>query len=140
MSFIKTGFTLAVGVVVGIAIKSIKDMEKDVVMLNNAKRQEKDIIALLDGRYYQKVEYAIVTLTMDVLHEKENKQQLWEEGISAVVYGQCLVELNASHYSDHIKAEVAKELDVLFERFKECRLESESFSLPLFLRLLATPL
>lgn len=113
MSFIKTGFTLAVGVVVGIAIKSIKDMEKDVVMLNNAKRQEKDIIALLDGRYYQKVEYAIVTLTMDVLHEKENKQQLWEEGISAVVYGQCLVELNASHYSDHIKAEVADRKSVV---------------------------
>lgn len=122
MSFIKSTLLLAVGVIGGIAIKSIYDIEKDQAAEDYAKQQDQEIIKLLASNYRSKIEYALVQLTRDCVMDQKNKAVMWEEGIREVIYDICLPDLEKSNYSPWIKAEVKKELDRLFEDFKVCKL------------------
>ncbi|QBJ02788.1 hypothetical protein MZD04_gp262 [Pseudomonas phage Psa21] len=126
MSFVKISLALVVGVIGGvaggIAIKSIHDLEKDQVAKSHARYQEQEIINLLNARYRSMVEYSLAELTADWARATEDKERLWEHGISAVVYGKCFAELQDSHYSFHVKGVVSRELDKLFEEYKVCKL------------------
>lgn len=122
MSFIKSTLLLAVGVIGGIAIKSIYDIEKDQMAEDYAKQQDHEIIKLLSRNYRLKIEYALVRLTRECVMDQANKASLWEEGIREVIYDTCLPDLEKSNYSPWIKEEVKKELDQMFEDFKVCKL------------------
>lgn len=122
MGIIKTVLVFGAGVIGGIAIKSIYDIEKDQATEDYAKEQDQEIIKLLGDKYRAKIEYALVQLTMDCVRDQENKATLWEEGIRSVIYDTCLPDLEKSNYSPWIKAEVKKMLDLMFADFKVCKL------------------
>lgn len=107
MSIIKTGFTLAIGVVIGIAVKSITDMEKD-----------QQIIRLLKARYRRMIEDTLPEAMSNALKDPDKASGIWAQNVSDVVYKKAYVELCSSDYSPWIKMMMKQELDKLYNEYK----------------------
>lgn len=107
MSIVKTSVTLAIGTMLGVALKYAKDFNDD-----------RKIVDQLNARHRAGLEASLpgIMAGCDIYGSSAAKD--WEEGISAVVYGRYFAAVDGAHYPLWVKERVGEGLDALYHEFK----------------------
>lgn len=110
MSIVKTSVTLAIGAVLGVALKCAKDF-------NDSRKA----VVQLNAKYRARLETYLPRLMAEALLAGDDAAKDWEQGISEIVYGRFFTEIDSSLYPLWVKEQVGEELDALYRDFKEYR-------------------
>ncbi|MNC33775.1 hypothetical protein D3C75_821830 [compost metagenome] len=92
----------------GVALKYAKDFNDD-----------RKIVEQLSARYRKELEASLPGLMAEIEIYSDNVAALWDEGISAIVYGRYFAAVESGPYPLWVKERVGKALDELYHDFKD---------------------
>jgi hypothetical protein len=107
MSFVKTSVTLAIGAVLGVALKYAKDF-------NDGRKT----VTHHSARYRAMLEASLPGLRVDADLDGGDAAKIWEQGVSSIVFGQFFGEADATRYPIWVKDRIGEELEALYHEFK----------------------